>query len=139
VEEPGSGLDGLGYDECLERLGDESIGRIALVVNELLVVVPVNYRLVQVNGRHWIVFRTELGGLLDRPDTHAAFEIDHTDPERRTGWSVLVQGMVARVDPDSADVRERFDPVPWPRSPRERWMAVEPFSITGRRIALATD
>ena len=133
------GLDQLDYDECIRRLDGESVGRIALLVNELLVVVPVNYRMVQTDGRTWIVFRTEPDGILDRPDVHAAFEIDDADAAKRTGWSVLVQGMLQRVDPDSADMRERFDPVPWPRSPRDRWMTIEPFSVTGRRIHTPAD
>lgn len=132
--EGAGGLEELDYEECIRHLGGASLGRIALVANERILVVPVNYRMVSIDSRRWIVFRTEPGGILDRPDAHAAFEIDDSDSVRRVGWSVLVQGTLHRVDPDAADVRHRFDPVPWPRSPRDRWMAIEPFSVTGRRI-----
>jgi hypothetical protein len=39
-----------------------------------------------------------------------------------------------RVDPDAADFRARFDPEPWVVSERDRWLTIEPFSITGRRL-----
>jgi hypothetical protein len=138
VHDPAA-FDDLDLDECVRRLGGASIGRIALMANELLVVVPVNYRMVAIEGRRWVVFRTEPGGLLDRPDAHVAFEIDDSDSVRRVGWSVLVQGTLHHVDPDAADVRHRFDPAPWARVPRNRWMAIEPFSITGRRIHVPAD
>ena len=132
----GSGLDDLSYDECVTRLEANVVGRIALLAHERLVVVPVNHKLIRMDGNtFWIVFRTQLGGLLDQTDVRVAFEIDQIDVDEHAGWSVLVQGTLQRLDPDAADVRQRFDPEPWPISERERWMAIEPFAISGRRIA----
>ena len=132
-----SGLSELDYEECIRLLGSRLVGRIALVADNLIVVVPVNYRLVRDGGKTWIAFRTQPGSVLDRNAEHAAFEIDDGNALTRTGWSVLARGMLHRVDPTAADFRERFDPLPWPRSARERWMVLEPFSITGRRIPIS--
>jgi nitroimidazol reductase NimA-like FMN-containing flavoprotein (pyridoxamine 5'-phosphate oxidase superfamily) len=129
------GLEDLTYEECLDRVGGAVVGRVALNAHEQLVVVPVNHRVIPMDGKLWIVFRTQPDGLLDDADVRVAFEVDDADPETRTGWSVLVQGTLHRLDPDTGDVRERFDPDPWPSEARERWMAIEPFTISGRRIA----
>ena len=123
-------------DECLRRLASQSVGRVAVVIDGLIVVVPVNHRLLRQSGKTWIVFRTKREGVLDRENVHASFEVDDGHDVQRTGWSVLAQGVLLRVDPDAADVRNWFDPVPWTRDDRDRWMVVEPFSITGRRIAV---
>ena len=121
-------------DDCLDLLRTREVGRIAALVNEQLVIVPVNYRLVvHTGGVTWIAFRTRLGGILDRTSLHVAFEIDDIDDARRTGWSVLVRGTLHHVDPDAADFGERFDPKPWVTD-REAWMIIQPFSIEGRRL-----
>jgi hypothetical protein len=130
-------LTELDHDECVRRLASTLVGRVAVLVEGLIVVVPVNHRLVVAGGKTWIAFRTKPGGVLDRPGEQAAFEVDAGHAVRHTGWSVLVQGILQRVDPDAAGFRARFDPVPWTRDDRDRWMVLEPFSISGRRIASA--
>jgi nitroimidazol reductase NimA-like FMN-containing flavoprotein (pyridoxamine 5'-phosphate oxidase superfamily) len=134
-----SGVVELDYEECLRRLGTHVVGRIALVIDGMIVIVPVNYRLVREGGKTWIAFRTRDHGILDRTNIHAAFEIDEDHAKFHTGWSVLAQGTLHRVDPDAADFRERYDSRPWPGSKRDRWMVLEPFSITGRRIEQRND
>ena len=133
---PGT-LDEIAYDECLELLRFGDLGRIALSLEGGPTIVPVNYRLLQTPGCTWIVLRTRPGNLLDRDRVPAAFEIDHVDRSRNEGWSVLVRGTLLHVDPDAADVRARFDPRPWVTGERDRWLVLEPFSITGRRLHTA--
>ena len=58
-------LDEIPYDECLELLRFEQIGRIGIVVNDAPVIVPVNYRLVESLGHVWVAFRTRAGNLLE--------------------------------------------------------------------------
>jgi Pyridoxamine 5'-phosphate oxidase len=127
-------LDEIGHADCLELLRFGEFGRIAVDIDGGPVVVPVNYRLVEAPGRTWIAMRTRPGNLLDRDRVAAAFEIDHVDHEGREGWSVLVRGTLLRVDPDAAGFRTRFDPDPWVTETRDRWLVLEPFSITGRRL-----
>jgi nitroimidazol reductase NimA-like FMN-containing flavoprotein (pyridoxamine 5'-phosphate oxidase superfamily) len=122
----------LDLEECLERLRAQEVGRIALVTETGPVIVPVNYRLVETLDLRWIALRTASGGLVDEPGTRVAFEIDEIGPGPR-GSSVLVRGVLAHVDPDAAGYRERFDSVPWVPA-RDVWLAIEPFSITGREL-----
>ena len=68
---------------------------------------------------------------------NVAFQIDAIDPAHHQGWSVLVRGTLHRVDPNTADFRERFDPEPWILAERDAWLIVEPFAITGRRLQAA--
>ena len=127
-------LDELPLEECLCLLRGTAVGRMAVVVDEFPIVLPVNYQLVEASGRTWLAVRTRAGNVLDQPRTHAAFEIDGTDSTHRRGWSVLVRGTVEHVDPDAADFRTRFDPEPWIASERNAWLIIEPFAITGRRL-----
>jgi nitroimidazol reductase NimA-like FMN-containing flavoprotein (pyridoxamine 5'-phosphate oxidase superfamily) len=127
------------HDDCLELLKFGSLGRIAVIVDGYPVVVPVNYRLVDISGHTCIVVRTRVGNVLDRDRAPAAFEVDHIDVDAHEGWSVLVQGILQHVDPDAADFRARFDPEPWILDARERWMAIEPFAVSGRRLHVIDD
>lgn len=124
-------------DECLMLLRGESVGRVAVVIDEFPVVVPVNYTFVEASGRQWFALRTRPGSTIDRAAVPVALEIDGIDPQGHEGWSVLVRGTLHHVDPDAADFRERFDPEPWLEIGRDAWLVVEPFSITGRRLHTA--
>jgi hypothetical protein len=130
-------LDELSRDECLALLRTHRVGRIAVVVDEYPIVLPVNYRLVETAGRTWIAVRTRPGNVLDRATTQTAFEIDEIDPPHQRGWSVLVRGNLQHVNPDAADFRARFDPEPWLLDDRDAWLVIEPFAITGRRLRSA--
>src|SRR5437016_3606379 len=90
-----SWLEELSRDDCLALLRSSRVGRIALVVDEFPVVLPVNYRLVETSGRTWIALRTRPGNIIERAPVHAAFEIDGIDPAHQQGWSVLVRGTPA--------------------------------------------
>jgi nitroimidazol reductase NimA-like FMN-containing flavoprotein (pyridoxamine 5'-phosphate oxidase superfamily) len=131
-------LDEIRYDDCLALLRFGELGRIAVDVDGGPVIVPVNYRLVEAPGCTWIALRTRPGNLLDQDRVPAAFEIDHVDQHAREGWSVLARGILLRVDPDAAEFRELFDPHPWLAEKRDRWLVLEPFSITGRRLHVTT-
>ncbi|HMF03740.1 MAG TPA: pyridoxamine 5'-phosphate oxidase family protein [Acidimicrobiia bacterium] len=130
-------LDELSYDECLDLLRAGSVGRIAVVVDEFPVVLPVNYRLVETDAPPWIAVRTRPGNILDRASMHSAFEIDVIDATHHVGTSVLVRGTLHHVDPEAADFRKRFDPEPWILAEREAWLVIAPFAITGRRLHAA--
>ena len=125
----------LPLEECLSLLRTAGpVGRIAIVVNDFPVVLPVNYRFVEAGGKTWVALRTRPDNILDRAAMPAAFEIDSIDPAHQQGWSVLVRGTLHHVDPDAAGFRERFDSHPWITEHREAWLIIDPFAITGRRI-----
>jgi nitroimidazol reductase NimA-like FMN-containing flavoprotein (pyridoxamine 5'-phosphate oxidase superfamily) len=133
-------LEELPYEECVELLAARSVGRIAVVVEGGPIVVPVNYRLVEVEGAIpgvWIALRTRPGNVIDQAADDVAFEIDTIDAVHQDGWSVLVRGTLHQVDPDAAHLRERFDPQPWLRDQRDVWLLIEPFAISGRRLHAA--
>ena len=133
-------LEQLTYDECVERLRARSVGRIAVIVDNGPVVVPVNYRLVEAHGDTpgtWVALRTRPGNVIDRALDRVAFEIDTIDTVHQEGWSVLVRGTLHQVDPDAADIRDDFDPQPWLEDQRDAWLLIEPFAISGRRLHAA--
>ena len=103
-------LEELSYEDCLALLRQGAVGRVATVVDKFPIVLPVNYRMA---------------------------EIDSIDPSQHQGWSVLVRGTLQHVDPDAAGFRARFDPEPWMTAERDAWLVIEPFSITGRRLHAA--
>jgi len=127
-------LEVITLDHCLALLRGHAVGRVAVMVNEFPIVLPVNYTLAETSGPVWVAFRTRPGNVIDRASIPAAFEIDGYSISEEEGWSVLVRGTLHHVDPDSADFRERFDPHPWLDDERDAWLIVEPFSITGRRL-----
>lgn len=134
---PEAELEELPVEECLTLLRGNEVGRIAVIVDDFPIVLPVNYRVLETSGRTWLVLRTRPGGVIDRPPAHASFEIDGIEPAMRRGWSVLVRGMLQRVDPEAADVGARFDPEPWMDTERDAWLIIEPFTISGRRLHAA--
>lgn len=129
-----SWLEDLGLETCLAHLRSEQIGRVAVVRDGFPVVLPVNYRLVEILGLTWVALRTRPGNVIDRAGTKVAFEIDGIDPGHHRGWSVLVRGTMLRIDPDAASFRDRFDAAPWLTTERDSWLVIEPFSITGREL-----
>jgi nitroimidazol reductase NimA-like FMN-containing flavoprotein (pyridoxamine 5'-phosphate oxidase superfamily) len=123
-------------DECLELLRDASVGRVAVVINEFPVVIPVNYTFIEAAGRRWFALRTPPGSTIDLAPIPVALEIDGIDAAGHQSWSVLVRGTLHHVDPDTADFRERFDPEPWSETV-DVLLVVVPFAITGRRLHAA--
>lgn len=121
-------LVALERDECLALLAQHRIGRVAVVDrDDLPFIVPVNYVMV----RDTPVFRTDQGTKLDglrrRP---VAFQVDSVDDARRTGWSVLVQGIAHEASPHDL---VGADPEPWTRA-GAHWIQVVARCISGRRF-----
>ena len=128
-----SSIEELSLERCLQLLGSHSVGRIAVVVDRFPIVFPVNYRLVT-DPEPYLAIRTRPGGSVDRSASHVAFEIDGIDAAAHTGWSVLVRGGVRELADDDAEVRSLIDPHPWLLDERDRWLAVQPLTITGRML-----
>ena len=120
--------DALSERECWELLATVSVGRLALSVRALPVILPVQYCL---NGRRLAVC---LGhhGLPERAldETIIAFSADSIDPVTRSGWSVQVQGRSVvprrlRIDTDCG----------WPAAAAQV-VEIEPGKISGHRMHL---
>ena len=132
---PDTQLEELSQDDCRLLLSLAAVGRIAFVVDGLPVVLPVNYRLLSDEAGLWILLRTRPGGTIAGAPEDVAFEIDGIDHDHHKGWSVLVRGVLHRLDHNEIELfRKRFDPKPWPTADRTAWLAIKPRAITGRRI-----
>jgi len=120
--------------ECLDLLESHHFGRIALVDDGRPLIFPVNYA---VSGET-IVFRTDTGTKFAAAVlAPVAFEIDGTDEETQTGWSVVVHGTGREITWDPAtharQMRE-LDVQPWVPGERVRWVEIVAEEVTGRRI-----
>jgi nitroimidazol reductase NimA-like FMN-containing flavoprotein (pyridoxamine 5'-phosphate oxidase superfamily) len=131
------GLEALGPDDCLRLLSRSTIGRVAFVVAGRPQALPVNYA---VDRDGAVVFRTKAGSILSAvAGQPVVFEVDGYDERLRTGWSVCVHGTGREISAEGDPVAERLrrlDVVTWAPGPRDRWFAVVPEAVTGRRLPL---
>ena len=127
-------LEPIAEHECLSLLALHHLGRVALNVDGRPQVFPVNYAL---SGRV-VAFRTGPGTkLANAPMSHVAFEIDDYDSMIGVGWSVMVKGIAYEItdalDHDSVEARRQLVQ-PMAPGQRDRWVAIRPDEITGRRF-----
>lgn|GEM_PF-213129 len=128
-------LEEMDEEECLALLAGHEVGRVVVVHDGTPLVFPVNYIL---DGRT-VAFRTDPGTKLDWATLgRVAFEIDHLDPHRREGWSVLVQGVGRDVtdayDQWSQRITAHGELEPWAGGEKRHWIALAAPRFSGRRI-----
>jgi len=127
-------IEVLTREECLRLLAAEEVGRIAVVLGRQPLIMPVNYVL----DDETIVLRSDPGTKLATASfERVAFEVDHVDRERQTGWSVLVQGVGQEITPAFSRLFERVRALaiaPWAPGDKERWLRIVPIEISGRRV-----
>lgn len=131
-----NGLEILSRDECLELLATRTIGRIGLSRDALPTILPVNYRVVDDD----VIYATGTGtkSLAALHHQVVAFEVDDADGDRHVGWSVVVVGIPAELDP--RDLRrqhaEQLGLRPWvgPRAPYLYRLSTD--RMTGRRVVI---
>ncbi len=116
------------YDECIRRLGWETIGRVGFVEPDGVVsVYPVNYALH--DGA--VVFRTTPRRAAILSGGAVTFEVDRVDDVRGTGWSVIARGHVTLLDDSPLGAA----PVTWAPEGRTVTAVLTPESVTGREIS----
>jgi nitroimidazol reductase NimA-like FMN-containing flavoprotein (pyridoxamine 5'-phosphate oxidase superfamily) len=118
---------------CCELLDRVRFGRVAFVDAEGVAVLSVNAAVR--DGA--VYFRTCADSALGRltPGDRVAFQADHADAVSESGWSVLVRGVASAVtDRATLDALADSTVHPWAPGPRDRWMRIEPTTVTGRRI-----
>lgn len=118
--------------ECLELLASHRVGRVAYCDDLGPVVLPVNYAL----DRETILIRTSphstlAGHLRSAP---ASFQIDDFDDFNQSGWSVLVRGDAAYVDPSDLPADDSERPQAWAEGQRSFHVRITPHDISGRRL-----
>lgn len=126
-------LEPLSQEMCLRLLRQGTIGRIAVLVDDDPIILPVNYRLVEPPSGPLLAVRTRPGNVIEQAPSNVAFEIDSIDPVHHQGWSVLVRGELLHATPTSARFRELYDPESW-LPDREAWLLVDPWAISGREL-----
>lgn len=128
-----SGLEILGFEECVQLLQGEYVGRVAFVSAGDPVILPVNY--VWHDGS--VLIRTAPGSKLDAAAMRSpvAFEIDAFDEVYHSGWSVLVTGVVEELDGDEERLVEDLPLTPWARGvERSHWLRIRAERVSGRRL-----
>jgi nitroimidazol reductase NimA-like FMN-containing flavoprotein (pyridoxamine 5'-phosphate oxidase superfamily) len=129
---------GLSREECLELLAAHNFGRLAVVMrNGSPVIRPLNYVF---DGRSQsVVFRTAQGSKLHAllRAGKAAFEIDGFDEDGGTGWSVIIEGVIAQVTvPHDIGRLSRLGLRPLAPGRKPHWVQIRAWTVSGRRIVL---
>ena len=133
MEADRTGLQVLSRAECLALLRQSFVGRVIVTDRALPAAFPVNFALLGED----VVFRTAAGSKLESASarTVVAFEVDDIDPQRQTGWSVLIQGRAALVDDPVDLARARALPLqPWAPGKRLEFVRIRSELVSGRRI-----
>jgi nitroimidazol reductase NimA-like FMN-containing flavoprotein (pyridoxamine 5'-phosphate oxidase superfamily) len=137
TEAPASSLEEMSAEDCHTYLGLGTVGRLAMIIDDYPLVVPMNYRMLTDAAGTGILFRTGPGSSADRAPERVAFEVDGIDHYHRQGWSVVVRGDLHHLDQAEIELMsEDFDPGPWPRE-KTTWLILRPKSVTGRRLRAA--
>ena len=127
-------VDELDEDVCWTLLASRPVGRIAFVSEGDLMVLPINHAI----DDRTVVFRTGATELMERLAHGAtvAFEVDDADRAVETGWSVLVRGQCSEItDAGELEQARALGLHHWAPGPREHWLRVAPWSVTGRAIS----
>ena len=126
-----SHLRELGEPECLELLAEHHVGRVAYCDDHGPVVLPVNCA---VDHGTILIQTSPHSTLASRLRTApASFQIDEFDEYTQTGWSVLVRGSAAYVDPTDLPADEDR-PHKWAEGQRTLHIRITPHDISGRRL-----
>lgn len=138
---PGRELFELSREECLARLAQGNVGRLAVRGSgEVPVIRPLNYRFDERSQS--VVFRTREGSKLAAllRSAQAAFEIDEIVPESRRGWSVIVVGVIEPItDPSELKRLAVSGFETWAAGPAAHWMRIRARTVSGRRIGSGQD
>lgn len=120
-------------EEALALLERRAVGRVAVTLDGVPHVVPVNFRLL--DGA--VVFRSGAGTKLAAAlaETPVSFQVDHIDETTLTGWSVLLSGRASVVtDPKVLARVETLDLVTWAPGSRDEVVRIAPDLVSGRQI-----
>lgn len=121
--------------QCRELLQSSDLARVAWQSADGPQILPITY----VCHGDSIVFRTSPYGPLSdliRP-TDVALEVDDLDQQRRSGWSVVVQGRATVIDqpPEIVRLWALSGLVPWAPGVRNVFIQVAPRRISGRLLS----
>lgn len=124
------GLAAVEEAECFRLLGQRTLGRVGMCLNGELVILPVNYRLV--DGT--LLFRAVEGSALSSAADleSVVFEADWFDNFSHQGWSVMVRGRAFALPADAEQGTGLIRT--WAPGRRHHLVMITVDSISGRRI-----
>jgi nitroimidazol reductase NimA-like FMN-containing flavoprotein (pyridoxamine 5'-phosphate oxidase superfamily) len=128
-------ISALSERQCRELLQSSNLARVAWQTAEGPQILPVTY----VCYGDSLLFRTSPYGPLSEliQPTDVALEVDELDQQRRSGWSVVVQGRAAAVA-EAAEIVHLWDVaglVPWAPGVRNVFIQITTRRISGRLLS----
>jgi nitroimidazol reductase NimA-like FMN-containing flavoprotein (pyridoxamine 5'-phosphate oxidase superfamily) len=131
-------LERLSDEECLSLLRANEVGRIAVVHDGRPLIIPINYRLIEVSDVVVLAIHTRPSNVIDLADDAVAFEVDGIDPSHQRGWSVLVQGSLRHDREELGPLEPHAESESWIPEGRTTRLTIVPARISGRRLVAAT-
>jgi nitroimidazol reductase NimA-like FMN-containing flavoprotein (pyridoxamine 5'-phosphate oxidase superfamily) len=132
--DPRTGIEVLDYGECLRLLATKQVGRIGFAIWGGPEVLPVNYVL----DGDAVVFATGAGSKLAAVvRSPVVFEVDDTDEQTRSGWSVVIHGLAQEVTAADTRTLERVQALPlepWAEGRKPYYVRITPRFVSGRRV-----
>ncbi|MHA7238707.1 pyridoxamine 5'-phosphate oxidase family protein [Arthrobacter sp. TMS1-12-1] len=122
--------------QCWALATTQSLGRLGFFHEGFLNIFPVNYFVLDER----VYFRTRADGSIAGSHLeHAAFQVDATDRTSQSGWTILANGPVTRVeDPDLLKTLwGRLSEEPWAPGLRDVFYELAPTRMRGRRLSTA--
>jgi Pyridoxamine 5'-phosphate oxidase len=116
--------------ECYRLMGQQRVGRLAIIEGGYPISIPVSYRLSGTPSQHRIVFRTAPSTTIAQYEGPASLEVDHINEQEKSAWSVIARGALHRLFDDGTVP----DPQPWLIEGRDRWLALDVVAVSGRRF-----
>lgn len=127
---PAPALESLIPETCTALLAKKRLGRLAVLLDGDIHVIPVNY----VVYRGGVAFRTTPSSLLaEAAPCRVTFEVDDVDEQTRRGWTVAVKGTCHLLaDPDDDPSLSGLET--WGPGYKPAAYVVTPDEITGRHL-----
>lgn len=125
-------IERLNPEECLELLGQTTVGRLAVIVENHPDIFPVNF----VVDHGSIVFRTGIGTKFwSSMRNPCALEIDGFDAGSGKAWSVVVRGQAHLiVDQEEKSAADALHLDPWQQGSKSNYLRLTLDPVTGRRF-----
>jgi nitroimidazol reductase NimA-like FMN-containing flavoprotein (pyridoxamine 5'-phosphate oxidase superfamily) len=124
----------LTHSECFALLATVPVGRVVYSDRAMPIIVPVNFSLV---GSDVIVRTGRRSRLaMHAPGNVVAFEVDDIDMASRSGWSVVLTGVIRLVrDSDELGQLDDLSLPAWGATDFDSYLSLRPDVVSGRRIA----